>query len=92
LIFTAKNRPQDAAEQYTKSLEVDDNSALVHYLLANILVKQGKVEEATVHYRQGLKIARAKGAKNLAEDIRRQLETIEKQKADTRPETQDHRQ
>jgi tetratricopeptide (TPR) repeat protein len=66
LIFTAKGRAEDAAEQYRKSLEVDDNSALVHYLLANILAKQGKVEEATAHYRHGLEIARAKGAKNLA--------------------------
>jgi tetratricopeptide (TPR) repeat protein len=80
LIFTAKGRSEDAAEQYKMSLEVDDNSALVHYLLANILAKQGKVEEATTHYRHGLEIARAKGAKNLAEDIRRQLEAIEKQK------------
>ncbi|MGA2322725.1 MAG: tetratricopeptide repeat protein [Sedimentisphaerales bacterium] len=80
LIFTAKGRAEDAAEQYRKSLEVDDNSALVHYLLANILAKQGKVEEATAHYRHGLEIARAKGAKNLAEDIRQQLEAVEKQK------------
>jgi tetratricopeptide (TPR) repeat protein len=80
LIYTAKGRPQDAAEQYTKSLEVDDNSALVHYLLANILVKQGKVEEATAHYRHGLEIAKAKGAKNLAEAIQRQLDAVEKQK------------
>ncbi|MGD0596984.1 MAG: tetratricopeptide repeat protein [Sedimentisphaerales bacterium] len=82
LIFTAKGRPEDAAEQYKMSLEVDDNSALVHYLLANILARQGKVEEATAHYRHGLEIARAKGAKNLAEDIRRQLEAVEKQKAE----------
>jgi tetratricopeptide (TPR) repeat protein len=82
LIFTAKGRPEDAAEQYRKSLEVDDNSALVHYLLANILAKQGKVEEATAHYRHGLEIAKTKGAKNLAEDIRRQLEAVEKQKTD----------
>ena len=82
LIFTAKGRPEDAAEQYRKSLEVDDNSALVHYLLANILAKQGKIEEATAHYRHGLEIAKAKGAKNLAEDIRRQLEAVEKQKTD----------
>jgi len=80
LIFTAKGRLGDAAEQYKKSLEVNDNSALVHYLLANILAKQGKVEEATTHYRHGLEIARTKGAKNMAEDIRRQLEAIEKQK------------
>jgi protein O-mannosyl-transferase len=80
LIFTAKGRPADAAEQYRKSLEVDKNSALVHYLLANILVKQGKVEEATEHYRHGLKIANAKGARNLAEEIRRQMETIAIQK------------
>ncbi len=85
MIYTAKGRPQDAAEQYSKSLEVDDNSALVHYLLANILAKQGKIEEAAAHYRHGLEIAKAKGAKNLAEDIRRQLEAIEKQKTeDTR--------
>jgi len=40
LIFSAKGRLEDAAEQYRKSLEVDNNSALVHYLLANILAKQ----------------------------------------------------
>jgi tetratricopeptide (TPR) repeat protein len=84
LIFTVKGRPEDAAEQYKMSLEVDDNSALVHYLLANILAKQGKIEEATAHYRHGLEIARAKGAKNLAEDIRRQLEAVEKQKTENR--------
>jgi len=80
MIFTAKGKLKDAAQQFKLSLEVDNNSALVHYLLANILVKQGKVEEATAHYRQGLEIAGAKGAKNLAEDIRRRLEAIEKQK------------
>jgi len=80
LIFTAKGKLQDAAQQFKLSLEVDNNSALVHYLLANILVKQGKVEEAAAHYRRGLEIAGAKGATNLAEDIRRQLEAVEKQK------------
>jgi tetratricopeptide (TPR) repeat protein len=80
LIFTAKGMSQDAAEQYRMSLEVDDNSALVHYLLANILAKQGKIEEATAHYRHGLEIARAKRAENLAEDIRQQMEAVEKQK------------
>jgi Ran GTPase-activating protein (RanGAP) involved in mRNA processing and transport len=64
----------------------------VHYYLANILVKQGKIEEAKEHYRQGFKIAEAKGAKNLAEDIGRQLEAVEKQKTDTSPQTQDNRQ
>jgi protein O-mannosyl-transferase len=82
LIFTAKGRLGDAAEQYKKSLEVDDNSALVHYLLANILAKQGKVEEAAAHYRQGFEIARTKGAENLAEDIRRRLEAVQKQKTE----------
>ncbi|MGA2069956.1 MAG: tetratricopeptide repeat protein [Sedimentisphaerales bacterium] len=84
LIFSAKDRLGDAAEQYKKSLEVDNNSALVHYCLANILVKQGKVEEAKAHYRQGLEIARTKGAKNLAADISRQLEAVEKQKTENR--------
>ena len=80
LIFTAKGRPEDAAEQYRKSLEVDNNSALVHYLLADILVKQGKIEEAITHLQRGLEIAKTKGANNLAEDIRTRLEAVEKQK------------
>lgn len=80
LIFTAKGRLEDAAEQYRKSLEVDNNSALVHYLLADILVKQGKIEEATMHLQKGFEIAKAKGVNNLAEDIRTRLEAIEKQK------------
>ncbi len=62
------------------SLEVDKNSALVHYLLADILVKQGKIDEAIMHLQRGLEIAKTKGANNLAEDIRHRLETVEKQK------------
>ena len=80
LIFMAKGRPEDAAEQYRKSLEVDNNSALVHYLLADILVKQGKIDEATMHLQRGFEIAKTKGANNLAEEIRHRLETVEKQK------------
>ncbi len=80
LIFSAKGKLQEAAEQFKLSLEIDDKSALVHYLLADILVKQDKIEEATIHLQKGLDIAKAKGANNLAEDIRHRLETIEKQK------------
>ena len=57
---------------------------LVHYLLAEVLVKQGKIEEAIGHLRRGLEIAKTKGANNLAEDIRTQLETIEKQKTENK--------
>lgn len=80
LIFTAKGRPEDAAEQFKLSLEIDEKSALVHFLLAESLIKQDKIEEAKTHLRRGLEIAKAKGANNLAEDIRKRLEAIEKQK------------
>ncbi|MGD0551685.1 MAG: hypothetical protein ABSB25_03430 [Sedimentisphaerales bacterium] len=80
LIFSAKGKLQEAAEQFKLSLEIDDKSAMVHYLLADVLVKQGKIEEATMHLQRGFEIAKAKGANNLAEEIRHRLETIEKQK------------
>jgi tetratricopeptide (TPR) repeat protein len=80
LIFSAKGKLQEAAEQFKLSLEIDDKSALVHYLLADVLVKQGKIEEATMHLQRGFEIAKAKGANNLAEEIRHRLETIEKHK------------
>jgi len=53
---------------------------VAHYLLADVLVKQGKIEEAITHLQRGFEIAKAKGANNLAEEIRHRLETIEKQK------------
>jgi len=81
LIFSAKGNLQEAAEQFKLSLEIDDRSATVHYLLADILIKQGKIDEATIHLQRGLEVAKAKGANNLAEEIRHRLETIEKQKA-----------
>jgi tetratricopeptide (TPR) repeat protein len=80
LIFSNKGKLQEAAEQFKLSLEIDDKSALVHYLLADILIKQGKIEEATMHLQKGFEIAKAKGANNLAEEIRHRLETVEKQK------------
>jgi predicted negative regulator of RcsB-dependent stress response len=49
----------------------------VHYLFADILVKQGRTEEAIAQYRRGLEIAKAKGANNLAEEIRHRLEAVE---------------
>jgi Tfp pilus assembly protein PilF len=52
----------------------------VHYRLAEILVKQGKNEEALTHYRRALEIAQAKGADNLANEIRRRIAAVEGQK------------
>jgi hypothetical protein len=86
LIFTAKGRLGDAAEQYKNSLEIDDNSALVHYLLAETLVKLGKIDEAIAHYRRGLEIARTKGANNLANEIQRRLEDAVKQPRQNKPQ------
>ena len=80
LIFSAKGKLQEAAEQFKLSLEIDEKSAVAHYLLADVLVKQGKIEEAITHLQRGFEIAKAKGANNLAEEIRHRLETIEKQK------------
>jgi tetratricopeptide (TPR) repeat protein len=80
LIFSAKGKLQEAAEQFKLSLEIDEKSAAAHYLLADALIKLGKIEEATIHLQRGLEIAKAKGANNLAEEIRHRLETIEKQK------------
>jgi tetratricopeptide (TPR) repeat protein len=85
LIFTAKGKLADAVKQYKLSLEVDEKSALVHYLFADVLVKQGKVEEAIVQYRRGLEIAKAKGANNLADEIQHRLEVIEKQSPQNKP-------
>ncbi len=80
LIFSAKGKLQEAAEQFKLSLEIDEKSAAAHYLLADILIKQGKIDEATIHLKRGLEIAKNKGLNNLTDDIRHRLETVEKQK------------
>jgi tetratricopeptide (TPR) repeat protein len=80
LIYTAKGNPDKAAEQFKLSLEIDEKSAAAHYLLADLLIKQGKIDEATIHLKRGLEIAKNKGLNNLVEDIRYRLETVEKQK------------
>jgi tetratricopeptide (TPR) repeat protein len=79
LIFAAKGRLEDAAEQYRKSLDMQEDTALVHLQLADILAEQGKAEEAILHYRRALDIATAKEAEYLAEDVRQRLEFLEKQ-------------
>ena len=84
LIFSSKGNLEESAKQFKLSLGIDEKSAVVHYLLAEVLVKQGKIEEAIGHLRRGLEIAKTKGANNLAEDIRTRLETIEKQKAENK--------
>ncbi len=80
LVFSGKGKLQEAAEQFKLSLEIDEKSAAAHYLLADVLIKQDKIEEAKTHLQRGLEIAKAKGANNLAEDIRLRLKTVEKQK------------
>jgi hypothetical protein len=80
LIAQTQGKLDEAAGDYDKSLEVFEYSALVHYRLAEILVKQGKNEEALTHYRRALEIAQAKGADNLANEIRRRIAAVEGQK------------
>jgi protein O-mannosyl-transferase len=92
LIFSEKGEHGKAAQQFKFSLEIDEKSAIAHYLLADALIKQGKNEEAIEHLRRGLEIAKAKGANNLADTIRQRLETAEKREANTRPKTQDQKQ
>ena len=80
LIFEKQDRLDDAAGNYQRSLEIFENSALVHYRLAEILIKQGKVDESLPHFRRALEIAKAKKADYLADEIRRRLESIERKK------------
>jgi hypothetical protein len=84
LIFSSNGKLEESAEQFKLSLEIDEKSAVVHYLLAEVLVKQGKIEEAIGHLQKGFEIAKAKGANNLAEDIQKRLEAIEKQKVENK--------
>jgi tetratricopeptide (TPR) repeat protein len=80
LIAQAQGKLGEAADDYKRSLEIFENSALVHYRLAEILVKEGKKEVALTHYRRALEIAQAKGADNLADEIRGRIAAIEGQK------------
>jgi tetratricopeptide (TPR) repeat protein len=76
LILAGKGEWENASEQFKMELEVNKNSALVHYLLANILVKQGKIEEAKLHYQEGLIIAMEQKDNKSAEELRRRLEMV----------------
>ena len=76
LILANKGEWENASEQLKMELEVDKNSALVHYLLANTLVKQGKIEEAKLHYQEGLIIATEQKDSKFAEELRRRLEAV----------------
>ena len=82
LAFTFKTQANldDAAANYRKALEIFENSALTHYQLAEILVGQGKNEQALLHYRRALEIARAKKADYLAKEIQQRLKTVESHK------------
>jgi hypothetical protein len=57
---------------------LDNKSGTKLVLLADVLVKQGKIEEVTGHLRKGFEIAQAKGANNMAEDIRKRLQELSK--------------
>jgi tetratricopeptide (TPR) repeat protein len=76
LILAGKGEWENASEQFKMELEVNKNSALVHYLLANTLVKQGKIEEARLHYQEGLIIAIEQKDSKPAEELRRRLEAV----------------
>ncbi len=80
MIFTEKGDLHKAAEQYKLSLEIYNNSALVHYMLANTLIKIGRTDEAVAQYKQALEIANAKKAEKLANEIRKHLEAAEGQR------------
>jgi len=45
-----------------------------------VLVRQGKIEEAILHFRRALQIARDKKAYYLAEEISRRLKYVEARK------------
>ncbi len=76
LIFAAKGRLNDAVEQYRKSLELQEDSALVHCLFAEVLATQGKLEEAQLHYRRAIEIIRNNKAEIIPEDIRQRLQSL----------------
>jgi protein O-mannosyl-transferase len=76
LILANKGEWKNASEQFKMELEVNKNSVLVHYLLANTLVKQGKIEEAKLHYQEGLTIAMEQKDDKSAEELRQRLEAI----------------
>ena len=76
LIFAAKGRLADAAEQYRKSLELQEDSVLAHCLLAEVLATQGKLAEAQVHYRRAIEITRNNKAEFIPEDIRQRLQSL----------------
>ena len=76
LIFAAKGRLDDAVEQYRKSLELQEDSALVHCLFAEVLATQGKLEEAKLHYRRAIEITRNNKAEIIPEDIRQRLQSL----------------
>ncbi len=76
LILADKGEWENASEQFKMELEIEENFALAHYFLANTLVKQGKIEEAKLHYQRGLVIAMEQKNNKFAEEFRRRLEAV----------------
>jgi tetratricopeptide (TPR) repeat protein len=46
----------DSLALWTQALTVDENNAVAHYGLANVLRRQNRLEEAEIHYRRALQL------------------------------------
>jgi tetratricopeptide (TPR) repeat protein len=79
-IFEAQGKLDYAVNYYQQSLEIDNNSAIVHYRFAAALDKQGNYDMALLHLRRVLEIAKAEKNDGLAEVCTQVMNLIEEKK------------
>ncbi len=70
-------RNADAVAQYERALQLKPDYLEAHHNLGLALAKQGKLSAALPHFQQALNLATARGQPEIAEDIRRRLESYQ---------------
>jgi tetratricopeptide (TPR) repeat protein len=68
-------KPVEAAEQYERAIQLKPDYPEAHNNLGIAMAKQGKLTEALQHFQQALNLATAHGKPEMAEDIRRRMES-----------------
>jgi len=68
-------RFNEAVQQYERAIQLKPDYLEAHHNLGLALVKQGKTAEALLHFQQAMNLATARGRTEIAEDIRRRMET-----------------
>jgi len=71
-------RFDEAVQQYERAIQLKPDYLEAHNNLGIALAKQSKLREALQHFQQAMNLATAKGESEIAEDIRRRMESYQR--------------